>query len=66
MKKGDLVTHGVWWSRTQRVEAIVRAVHRDGSVTVEDRFTLDAAGNRRGCYINNKQRIAADDCRAVA
>lgn len=43
------------------VEAIARTVHRDGTVTVEARHTLDAAGNRRGCYLGFRYRLDSAD-----
>jgi hypothetical protein len=63
-KLGDLVTHGVWWSKTKRVQAIVRKVHRDKTVTVEDRFWLDDTGERTGTYLNGTQRLPAGICEA--
>ncbi len=60
MRKGDIVTYKVWWSK-QRVNAIVRSVHRDGSVTVEARFMLDEKGEREGGYVGHKYRLYQND-----
>lgn len=41
------------------ISAIVRRVHRDGTVTVEARFVLDKDGNATGGYLNHRYRISA-------
>lgn len=60
MRKGDHVTYKVWWS-DWRVDAIVRSVHRDDSVTVEARFMLDVRGQRTGTYIGHRYRLHQND-----
>jgi hypothetical protein len=60
--KGDLVNY-----RTQsgtRVEAIVRAAHRDGSYTVEARFFFRADGTPCPGYIGHRYLMAANDLTA--
>lgn len=44
-----------------KVEAIVRRTHRDGSVTVEARFFVNAAGAREGGYLGYRYRYQASD-----
>lgn len=56
MKKGDFVTYRC--AADGQVRAIVRTVHRDGSVTVEARHHLNREGNPDGGYLGYKYRLA--------
>lgn len=63
MTKGDLVTYVPGWSKTDKpvIEARVRRVHRDGTVSIEATFCRDdKTGERVGCYLGLKQRVSAD------
>lgn len=48
------------------IRAIVRRVHRDGTVTVEARHVLDRKGRAVGGYIGFRYRVRARDLRLVA
>lgn len=62
MQRNALVRYTV---REHEVEAIVRTIHRDGSVTVEPRFFV-RDGKRTPGYIGGKVRLEAADCRPNA
>lgn len=62
-RKHQFVTYEV---RGRTISAIVRAVHRDGTVTVEARHELDQSGNIRGCYLGYRYRYEANDLTAEA
>lgn len=47
------------------VTAIARRVHRDDTVTVEARHTLDETGKPRGCYLGFRYRLDAGDLTRV-
>jgi hypothetical protein len=68
MRKGDLVTYVPSWSKTTKpvIEARVRRVHRDGSVSIEATFCRDDSGERVGCYLGLKQRVCAYHLTVVA
>lgn len=57
MKKGKIVTYKV---RKLLIEAIVRTMHRDGSVTVEARHEL-REGKPYGCYMGYRYRMTRSD-----
>lgn len=61
MKNGSLVTYTV---HEQTVKAIVRASHRDGSVTVEARHEL-RNGEPHGCYLGYRYRMDPRDLKAA-
>ena len=62
MKKGDLVTYVPQWSRDRKtvIEARVRRVHRDGSVSIEATFVRKPDGSIVPGYLGLKQRVGAD------
>jgi len=62
MKKGDLVTYVPRWSKLDRgcIEARVRRVHRDGSVSIEATFVRHRDGSVAPGYLGIKQRVSAD------
>jgi hypothetical protein len=62
MKKGDLVTYVPHWSRDRStvIEARVRRVHRDGSVSIEATFVRKPDGSTAPGYLGIKQRVNAD------
>ncbi|WBU27571.1 hypothetical protein OOZ54_12790 [Rhodopseudomonas palustris] len=40
-----------------RVSAIVKRRHRDGTATVEARFVMNSDGTERGCYLGFRYRM---------
>lgn len=62
MKKGDLVTYVPRWSldRSTVIEARVRRVHRDGSVSIEATFVRGDNGEVVPGYLGIRQRVAAE------
>lgn len=64
MRKGDLVTYVPYWSKkagsTTQIEARVRRVHRDGTVSIEATFVRKSDGTRSPGYLGIKQRVSAD------
>ena len=61
MKKGDLVTYVPSWSRNRSpvIEARVRRVHRDGTVSIEATFVRRPDGTTAPGYLGIKQRVSA-------
>ena len=57
LKRGDLVTYR---AITMTFSAIVRHVHRDGSITVEALHEL-RNGTPIGCYIGERVRLEAKE-----
>lgn len=58
MKTGDLVTYVPSWAQragSPVIEAVVRRVHRDGTVTVEARFVRNPDGSVRPGYLGVKK-----------
>ncbi|NEV75484.1 hypothetical protein DYI24_00110 [Rhodopseudomonas sp. BR0C11] len=41
-----------------RVSAIVKRRHRDGTATVEARFVMNQDGTERGCYLGFRYRLS--------
>lgn len=62
MKKGDLVTYVPQWSKPDRgcIEARVRRVHRDGTVSIEATFVRRPDGTTAPGYLGIKQRVPSD------
>lgn len=62
MRRGDHVTYVPHWSKTGDpvIEAIVRRVHRDGSVSIEASFVRNPDGTTQPGWLGIKQRVAAD------
>ncbi len=62
MKKGDLVTYSPRWSRDRScvIEARVRRMHRDGSVSIEATFVRNPDGSTQPGWLGLKQRVSAD------
>lgn len=62
MKKGDLVTYVPRWSRDNQtvIEACVRRIHRDGSISIEATFVRKQDGSVAPGYLGIKQRVSAD------
>lgn len=54
MRKHDIITYTT--SIGMRVQAIVRRMHRDGTVTIEERFVLHG-GKPVGTYLGHRRRI---------
>ena len=63
LKKGDTV---FYTARTDTVRAVVVRSHRDGSVTVEAKFAVDAAGKDKGTYLGFTYRMERADLRRAA
>lgn len=63
LKKGDTV---FYTARADTVRAVVVRVHRDGSVTVEAKFAVDAAGKDRAGYLGFHYRPERADLRRSA
>lgn len=57
LRKSDAVTYPV---RGSAIRARVTRVHRDGTVTVEAQFYLDANGKEVPGYLGFKYRVPAD------
>ena len=62
IERGSFVRYRV---RKMTIHAIVRACHRDGSVTVEARHVLKR-GEPFGCYLGYLYRMDRADLRAAA
>ena len=62
LKKGDQVTYVPAWSRKAGpvIEAIVRRVHRDGSVSIEASFIRNPDGTTVPGWLGIKQRVSPD------
>ena len=63
MKKGDTVTYVPAWARRfgkPVIEARVRRVHRDGSVSIEATFVRGDNGEVVPGYLGIRQRVAAE------
>lgn len=60
LRKGSFVTYPV---RKLTISAVVRTMHRDGSVTVEARHVLDASKPHgiSGGYLGYRYRMARED-----
>lgn len=58
-RNGQHVEYSLPHSPDVVVEAIVRAVHGDGTVTVEARFCRDKQGDRSGGYLGYRYRYSA-------
>ena len=62
LQKGQAVTYRV---RKLAYGAVVRAVHRDGSVTIEATHQL-RGGKPYGCYLGYRYRLARSYLRVAA
>jgi hypothetical protein len=59
--KGDFVTYALRLNGPYRIQATVRTVHRDGSVTVEARHVLRSDGKPHGAYLGYRYRMDPAD-----
>lgn len=67
MKKGDFVLYSLpFTNRMADVRAIVRTMHRDGTVTIEARHVLDKNGKPEGGYLGYRYRVGANLLRSAA
>lgn len=63
MKRNEWVTYT---SGRYTYKAIVRTVHKDGTMTVEAFYPIDESGKAAGAFIGYKLRLDRRDLRSMA
>lgn len=63
LEKHQFVTYRAWGTGSE-ISAIIKCMHRDGTVTVEAQHFLNADGEITGAYLGYRYRMAQHEVQA--